>query len=136
MIGRKYPKRWLRFSLRTLMAGTALLSIGLFLLLHVVVERRSERTRIERLGGTIEVFTKPKPIEIAPGIEYHSYQRTLGPDVEPEIPQWRRWLGDQAFNQIYLPTGATPDEVQRVQHVFPEAKVDVAPANEPGAGFF
>lgn len=129
-------KRRLRFSLRTLLVVTTLVAVGIAWPLYRVNRRRAERVWIEQRGGSVDVFTRPVPIQIAPFLEFQSYQRAHGPEVEPEIPQWRRWFGDEAYNQINLPEGTSQSDVERARALFPEARVEVMARPSSGSGFF
>jgi hypothetical protein len=128
--------RWFRFSLRSLFVIVTLLAVCVAWPLRHVNRRRAERTWIEQHGGSVDVFLRPKPIEDGSGLYIESYQRVMGPEVEPEIPRWRRWLGDESYNQIYMPQGTSQADLDRARAIFPEARVDVAPNPAAGSGFF
>jgi hypothetical protein len=129
--------RWFRFSLRTLIVAIALMPMIVSLPLYPIQRRRLERIWIEQHGGTVDVFVRPLPIvDLDSGLYYQSYQRLMGPEIEPEIPKWRRWLGDEAYNQINLPAGSSGADLERTKRLFPEARVDITPHVTPGGGFF
>ncbi len=128
--------RWLRFSLRACFFAATWIAVGLAWLFHGVSQRRTERARIERLGGFVSTFQRPESIDLGIGLQYSSYQRVHGPENEPEIPRWRRWLGDEAYNQIALPAGTSEAEADRMRALFPESQVEVNSAPSSGSGFF
>ena len=51
------------------------------------------------------------------------------PGDEPAVPFWRRWLGDDATWDITLNVDSpfTPQEIEHVRRVFPEALVVAMP---------
>lgn len=125
----------LRFSLRTFFIAITLIAVISACPLNRIQQRRFESRWIEQNGGSVEVFVRPEPITVAPGMYYQSYQRVLGPEIEPEIPKWRRWLGDETYNQIYLPPGNSQSDLERARRLFPEAAVDISPPEDAGSGF-
>jgi len=109
--------------------------------LNFIHKRHAIRKSIEEQGGTVEVFLRPEPIETVVGnltLSYLSYQRAHGPEIEPDISKWRRWLGDEAVNQIMMPRGTSATDLQGIRAIFPECEVDVMETMEtkPGSGMF
>jgi hypothetical protein len=134
---------WLQFWLRALLALVSLLAVGLGWQYYSVYQRRAARDWVERNGGTVDVYAPSPPserVEISPGVDlvitFGSGQRIHGPKDAPEIPQWKRWLGDEAYNQILLPEGSSPADVVRMRELFPEATVEVNQPPAGGSGFF
>ena len=119
-------RRWFRFSLRGLLVIVTVFGCWLGWQISAIHLRRSTAERIEAEGGFVEVWVKPEPIQGNGelGLTYGGGERVLGPEREPEIPEWRRWLDDQAFNQITLPSGWTESDLVRARALFPEARVD------------
>jgi hypothetical protein len=125
-----------RFSVRALLLVVALIGVGLGLIVRPVVERRRFMSWVEQNGGHIDRWVKPEPdITVINGgltIISTSYQRILGPERDPEIPDWRKWLGDVAVNIVMLPVDSKNSDVEAAKLLFPEAEVQVM--QEPGPG--
>ena len=133
--------RWFRFSLRTFFVIVTMLAVGLAWLLSDIVQRRVARAWIERRGGAVDVFALPQPIEIpfegtSIELQYGGGQRALGPEDEPEIPRWRRWFGDVAYNRIIMPKDSSQAEIDRMKALFPEAEVEITSTEPSGGGLF
>ena len=128
-------RRWPRFSLRTMFVGVTVFCWWMGYELNFIHQRRAMRESIVQRGGAVEVFSRPEPLEIFPGILHSSYQRVLGPEEEPEIPRWRRWLGDESINQVMMPVGSSKAEVARAKWLFPESAVDVFERTSGGGMF-
>jgi hypothetical protein len=102
----------------------------------LTVVRRGVLLRwVENHDGIVDRWERPQPIAIGPFL-YHSYQRVLGPEEEPEIPRWREWLGDVPVNRVVLPVGTSEFELARFRALFPEAEVEVLEPLPPGTGLF
>ena len=135
----KPRRRWFRYSLRTFFVLLTLFGIWLAWQFNLLHQRQATRRWVERNGGTVDVWVRPEPLTVSAGslaLEITSYQRVHGPEEEPEIPAWRRLLGDEAINQIMLHASATKTEEARVKRLFPEAKVELIEENGAGSGFF
>jgi hypothetical protein len=116
----------------------ALTGVCLTVIARPVYERKRMMQWIEENGGRVERWHKPEPTLIHSGsitVVITSYQRILGPEKEPEIPAWRKWLGDVPVNIIMLPADSKDSDFQRARSVFPEAEVDLV-VQGPGLGGF
>ena len=102
---------------------------------NFIHQRQALRKSIEQRGGRIDVFTRPDPIEIVPGLFWTSYGRVQGPEEEPEIPRWRRWFGDESINQVMLPVDSSESDVAQAKRIFPESAVEVI-MQTSGGGMF
>jgi hypothetical protein len=85
-------RRWLRLSLRSLLAGIGLIAIVLAWFTTSWRSQRQAITTIERLGGSV-------------GYDYQFVggdpQGTSIPNAQPPGPQWlRRMLGNEPFQQV------------------------------------
>jgi hypothetical protein len=128
-----------RFGVRTMLVFVALIGVSLALIARPVYERNRMMRWIEENGGSVERWHKPEPIEINSGsitVLITSYQRVLGPEKEPEIPAWRKWLGDVPANIIMLPADSNVSDLERARSLFPEAEVDVIVEGPGPGGFF
>jgi hypothetical protein len=121
-------RRWFRFSLRTLFVAVTVIGVWLGWQFNFVNERRAMRAWIVDHGGFVDIFTRP---DTTGSLAIIHYSRLMGPDEEPEIPQWRRWLGDEAVNQVMMPAESSAADINRAKHLFPEGEVDVI---EVGSG--
>jgi hypothetical protein len=104
------PRRYFRFSLRSILVAVTLAGCWLGWERHVALGRANLRQVIETSGGRF--FTGdhiPGPF----------------PRKPPEPPSWvRRQLGDESVGLIFLPSGAC--DRGTVKYWFPEA--DLCPA--------
>jgi hypothetical protein len=94
----KLRRRWFRFSLRTLLVGTAVLGCGLGFIVQQV--------RIVQARST---FLQDRAFAWGDG----DYQPYFG-----SIPFYRRWLGDECIMRIDL---RSPNDEVRATVLFPEA---------------
>lgn len=109
------PRRWFRFSLRTMLVGVTIICCVLAWQLRVVRERQAALIEM-RDGGTFQVITAEAWTERFPA----------GAPVSPPvtIPAVRRWLGDQAIQEVWYITfykPASEEDLVRFKKVFPEA---------------
>src|SRR5690349_1798040 len=111
-------RRWLRFSLRTLLVAVTTLSVWLGRQAWIVHERKLLRSLIEERGGDFTVFEEDPLATSAPAAV-----ATLPPDPSPP-PLVRRWIGDQSIDFIHYRAGSlTAGEVRRIKNAFPEAVI-------------
>jgi hypothetical protein len=99
--------RWM-FWLKTAWVAMTVFAVGLGWQVNHIRQRRQFVQWIERRQqacGDAQVLVAPARAEHA------------------RIPFWRRWLGDQAFDEIYLPCDSTPTDEERAKALFPEAIV-------------
>lgn len=114
-------RRWLTFSLRAALGVLTVFCVWLGWQVNLVHQRNAMRAAVEQSGGIVDIFIRPEfPDE---SLAIMSYERS-GPVEEPEIPQWRRWLGDEAISQLILPAGSSEPELARARALFPEAEVE------------
>jgi hypothetical protein len=123
-------RRWFAFSLRTLFVGVAVFGIWLGWEFNFVHQRNAMRDWIADHGGSVDVFVRP---DVSGSLAIIQYERVLGPEEEPSIPQWRRWLGDEAINHVMMPAGTTDADLERARSLFPEGNVKRI-ESRPGRG--
>jgi hypothetical protein len=130
-------RRWLRFSLRSLLIATALLVV---LIAGVTAEVRyvhdrwatclqlNSNEQAQAGGGAFTAvavcadpcfFKYPLPDWYRPLWKGHN----LAAVKSAGIPIWRRWLGDESFALVKVPDGCTKRDALRLQRLFPEALI-------------
>jgi hypothetical protein len=113
-------RRFLRFSLRTLLLLVVVLSIPLAWLayqLRIVMLRKQALASLERSGATVEPpFTRRSAFLHIPcdRIAHNG-----------EVPRMREWLGDCGVQFIELPFRSTEQDRREIAAVFPEACVEL-----------
>ena len=118
-MGEKRKRRWLRFSIRTLLLAVTVFCVWLGWQANVVRERNAMRRWISNRGGAID------PNDFS-WIGQGMYQPTqLG---EPSLA--RRLLGDKRVSFVYLPSDQV-GEARRVREVFPDAEIVSGPSLWP-----
>jgi hypothetical protein len=95
-------RRWLRFSLRSLMACVLVVAVGVYLASAMIVVRKREQ--IQRVYPIRAVYTNPE---------------------HQEPPLVWRVLGAKAVSNISLGPEGTADDVAKLKRLFPEAHVAV-----------
>ncbi len=105
-------RHWLRFSLRAMLLGMALMGLLLAWQVNVVRERMTVRRWILLDGGYIG--------KTPDGASYHTVfeDNTLDPDIT--VAPWRAWLGDQPTRFVVLPRDADRADCVRTLNAFPE----------------
>jgi hypothetical protein len=101
------PRRWLRFSLRTMFVLMTALTLWLGWHLSIVRQRRAALAEL-RENAAAHVFTD---------IQLDSTQEGVG------VPKVRMLLGDQPVALIRFDAGQPPSELVRVKKLFPESDV-------------
>lgn len=102
--------RWrIRFGLRTLLFVLTVFGIWLARETNIVRQRKAAIAEMARLGGG--------PVWVENLTAAQAAQWTT-----PEIPFWRRWLGDKPVVQLILPYEYTDDAEtsERIVALFPE----------------
>jgi hypothetical protein len=108
-------RRWLSYSIRTLLIAVTILCVWLGWQWRIVNERRELRSLIESRGGSLTNSS----IESAGA---NPFVAANGPPPPKDPPYFRRWLGDQSVRSITYPQGSlTAGELDSVGHSFPEA---------------
>jgi hypothetical protein len=115
------PRRWFRFSLRTLFVIVTLFACWLAWQLSIVRMRQSALRQLKALPG-VEVTTAAAWGRLFP---------TAPPVPVARIPMYRTWLGDEAIQEISHFHFVNEAEVQRLANRFPEARVQAGPFPEP-----
>jgi hypothetical protein len=119
----KRKRRWIQFSLRSLMIGGTLLAIPCGYVgwqKKIVADRWALRFEIKKMGPTDNGNAK--------GL----IDRTNANEPERAIPWLRLLLGDQAIRFVALPTNISKAYLERVKETFPEADIF---ATKPVPGF-
>src|SRR5262245_12818776 len=103
-------RRWLRYSLRTLLVALTALCLWLGWQAQLVHERRQMARRFEAIWGpskpaASDRWPDPRPLYLP----------------EDRLPFWRRWMGDRAFVDVALidERAFTPSEIARMRGIFP-----------------
>lgn len=122
----KSPRRWFSFSLRSLLLVMTVVCIWLAWESSVVRQRRRMLTRLQT-SPAFQITTAKTWATIFAGGP---------PPSQPvaTIPTVRRWLGDEAIQEIgYFRhmQGFSDVDVERVARLFPEAKVQETMLYEP-----
>jgi hypothetical protein len=109
-----FSRRWLRFSLRALLAVMTLLCLWLGWETSIVRERQRLQAK-GREGTAVQFFQKS-----------FTPWANRGKGGDPQVPIWRRWLGDRHIYFIFA-DGSHPEfpqwDLDRLKQLFPEATV-------------
>jgi hypothetical protein len=113
------PRRWFRFSLRTMLVVIVLLACGL-----AWVE--SQRRKIDERQRLINEIV----------LEMRHHRSNGGDSIKEEfsgLKVWRRWLGDRPWASLPVPWPEGSDRWNEVRQKFPESILYYAPplSNEP-----
>lgn len=95
-------RRYFQFGLRSLFLVITLFAVWLGWELKFIRDRDDAKARADADGGWIE------PAAAIGG-------------MSPDIPLWRRYLGDEAIYLIEMPPDAMESEWSRVRRLFPES---------------
>ena len=109
-------RRWFHFSLRTLFVVVTVLGIWLGWQLHFVSRRKQAINWLEKDLDGLVIYSSW--VRDDPALARDR------PDVLkwPQLPFWRRWLGDETIAEIWLPKDAYNDaNLARLAKCFPEA---------------
>ena len=96
-------RRWLRFSVRTLLVAVTIFCVWLGWQVNIVRDRKAMMQRIEEAGGV-------------GGAGFQSRK-------DPPMPWYRKKLGDSANAHIRVPWDWTAEQIAEVSALFPEATV-------------
>jgi hypothetical protein len=103
-------RRWLRFSLRTLLVVVTLVCVWLAWQVSIVHSRRALLEHVTQRGGSYQFVADYNPFEAA--------------DRTPrELSYLRRVLRDELVGSIVLPGESTAGEIEEMRRAFPEALV-------------
>jgi hypothetical protein len=112
-------RHWFQFRLTSLLMLITLVALWLTSEQYHVREREATRRWVTNNGG----YAHSLPDWIA---------RTGKKPPELSIPFWRQWIGDEPMVSLQMSRGATPDDVDRVGALFPEARVFISWGNMGG----
>jgi len=110
-------RRWLRFSVRTLLAAVTIFCVWLGWQMQIVRERKVLRDAIEHRGGWVDLVNQPNAYG---GSMWLVYKDQISP--VPSVPTWRQWLGDVPIERVVLPLRASRDEWTNARRAFDEAR--------------
>jgi hypothetical protein len=108
------PRRWFRYSLRTMFVIVTLFAFWLGWELKFIRDRRAFVAAMDELR-TAEIQKSTSAF----GLNFTWTNQISG----ASIPFWRRWLGDEPQTVIALPRTSTEDDRETAVRLFPEAKV-------------
>jgi hypothetical protein len=118
----KSKRRWLQFSLRTLLIGVTLVAIPCGYVGWQAKIVRERATVFDWLRERAPLESVPK---VTPG--YYAGQDANGRwsvgFYDVDLPWLRGLLGDHWISEIVHPTDAPASDIQRVKAAFPEASV-------------
>jgi len=100
-------RRWLRFSIRTLLVAVTIFCVWLGWQVSIVRERKALVPLVRQTGGAAWAFDEPW------------MQPADGPG------SFRKLIGDRAWLHIVLPKKHDPNDLARVDLAFPEAIVSI-----------
>lgn len=118
----KPPRRWFKFSLRTLFVVITLFAVWLGWEMKFIRARQAMHRWFEDNNWCCEATTDMWDA----GIELHatSYSYSdIQNRVAVAIPFWRRWLGDDRYEYILYPRDAQTDDIELAKRLFPEADI-------------
>jgi hypothetical protein len=118
-------RRWLRFSIRTLLTCVALAAVLAWMGRDVwtVVQRQAARRWLQQIGGTVD------------SLDDWNGQHLLQQPDPGTVSRLRRWFGDEPVVEVTLPSMASSAEVERARAAFPEAQY-IRVADAPSPNFF
>jgi hypothetical protein len=92
-------------------------ALWLGLELQVVRERRDFLKMLHELTEATD-----RQIEDDPAAVPYTVIFDLNPQGKASIPFWRRWLGDEAVEQVALPLNSSLEDAKFAITIFPEAR--------------
>lgn len=111
-IEKRTPRRWFRFSLRTLFVVVTVFAVWLGWELSFIKERKASIRLIRDKYGSV----------------YTSSDLADRPVTDlVSIPFWRRMLGDEAVQMVRLTPAFSDNDLRNVQRIFPEADSCIIP---------
>jgi hypothetical protein len=123
-------RRWFRYSLRMAFVAVTILCICLAWQLSIVRPRVSLLREL-RANSHYTVETSEQYALRWPG-----GLSLVGMPAPVEIPRVRRWLGDEAIQQVNYWPGVAPEELSRIARMFPEAQISEVPLEPCHPGCF
>src|SRR5262245_2272727 len=92
----KRRRRWLSFSLRSLLLAMTVLCVWLGLKMNEARQQREAVTAIRSLNGQIKLIRYDYEMTPAPGGGFN-----VNPNAEPRVPAWlRNIFGDDLFYNV------------------------------------
>ncbi|MGE0610517.1 MAG: Hint domain-containing protein [Pirellulales bacterium] len=123
------PRRWRSFSLRTLLIVVTLLCCWLGWESSVVRERRAVRAH----------YQAKSVIQFVTAAEYlQRYTPATKAVIESavSVPLARRWMGDEAIQEVWYGGQLTEDDMALLKRVFPETELHEIPPEPCHPGCF
>jgi hypothetical protein len=117
----KRKRRWLQFSLRTLLIGVTFLAVPCAYVGWQAKIVRERHAMIERIITADRGFLS----------DDNELRPNAPKSASNSIPCLRRLLGDVAIWEIWLPISTTPGTRREVQAVFPEARIHALTDEDP-----
>ena len=114
-------RRWLQFSLRTMLVAVTVVAILLGWQLSHIRDRRAFVVSMEALVAQENEQAGRALVSPHPGTLTGTPVNIVVPNGS--IPIWRRLLGDEAMLLMWLPRTSTPEDLHSAHRLFPEAKV-------------
>jgi hypothetical protein len=106
------PRRWFRYSLRTMFVVVTVFALWLGWELKFIRDRKAMQTWLKENGGSV--------MSVDEGYQIAGHWG--GGFVPPSIPWWRRMLGDEPIPSVGLPR-EEPKYKDRCSLLFPEAEI-------------
>jgi hypothetical protein len=110
------PRRWFRYSLRTMFVVVTLFALWLGWELKFIRDRRS-------FLKSMDEMREAEMAQTANGLTV-AFIGTIVRISDRGIPFWRRWLGDEAQALMTLPQSSTDADMENAKRLFPEATID------------
>jgi hypothetical protein len=110
------PRRWLRFSLRTMLGAFTVVTVWLGWNVWLIRERRNA---LSELGSQFEFATADE----WRSAEDDRVARGRDNPAPAQINGLRRWMGDRAIQHYTLPIDVSQKTADRLAWLFPEAAV-------------
>jgi hypothetical protein len=117
----KRKRRWLQFSLRTLIIVVTLLAV-LCGYVGRQVEIVKERERMAAVTGVDSVVAADSRDNIT-ALSSGTGTTHRSDDSREKIPWFRKWLGDRYYLGLSIDKSASDDEIARYKEAFPEATI-------------